>query len=325
MFTESCGRSRDGRRRGSDFYCISAVRLTKKIASRRVAGVKELDELLIREWFVPADLKTRVVYHYTTAAGLIGILSSGIIRGTSASFLNDLSEIQYGVSLCLDVLKEEHASRTTGVERSLIEHSLEWMQDETLPDEVYVTSFSARRDLLSQWRGYGSTDGRFCIGFQLSQFSEGDVLQLPRRVEYSVQAQREQVRRAIDLACRAALEAPGSAQDRSHVSSLTFHLRRIMCSFKHSGFEEEQEWRSVTTMSPADDPRPIQFEVFRGMPRPFISMLAGSRTSSRLPVVEICVGHTERKQAVYRATQLLRDRYGYGDARVTETDIPFSG
>ncbi|HET8774577.1 MAG TPA: DUF2971 domain-containing protein [Thermoanaerobaculia bacterium] len=193
----------------------------------------------------------------------------------------------------------------------------------TLPDEVYVTSFSARRDLLSQWRGYGSADGRFCIGFQLSQFSERDVLQLPRRVEYSAQAQRDQVRRATDLACRAALETPGYATS-GHGSSLAFHLRRIMCSFKHQGFEEEQEWRSVATRSPVDDPGPVQFEAFRGMPRPFINMLAGSRTSSRLPVVEICIGPSERKKAVFRATQLLCDRYGYGEAKVTETDTPFS-
>lgn len=288
--------------------------------------MKDLDELLIREWLVPADAKTRVVYHYTSAAGLIGILSSGLIRGTNASFLNDTSEIEHGLSVCLNVLEQERAARASNIERKMLERAIEMMRDEALPDEVYVTSFSARRDVLSQWRAYGSSDGRFCIGFQLSQFSERDVLQLPRPIEYLLQKQCEQVKRAVDLTCRAVAEVGEDAQLAwSCATSLIFHLRRIMCAFKHRGFDEEQEWRSVTTMSPLEDPRPVQFEVFKGMPRPFISMLTGSRTSSRLPVVEICVGHTERKKAVYRATQRLLDRYGYGNARVTETEIPFSG
>lgn len=288
--------------------------------------MNELDEVLIRKWFVPTDLKTRVVYHYTSAAGLIGILSSGLIRGTNASFLNDTSEIEYGLSICMKVLEEERAARTLKVERTVIERVIEMMHDDTVPDEVYITSFSARRDVLSQWRAYGSADGRFCVGFQLSQFSERDFLQMPRPVEYSLPNQREQVRHAIDLTCEAAAEAGNDVRLAwSCATSLTFHLRRIMCGFKHSGFDEEQEWRSVTTMSPVDDPRPVHFEPYRGMPRPFIIMLAGSRTSDRLPVVEVCVGHTERKKAVYRATQLLLAQYGHGDATVTESGIPFSG
>ncbi|MGZ8708800.1 MAG: DUF2971 domain-containing protein [Thermoanaerobaculia bacterium] len=288
--------------------------------------MKELEKLLIRECLAPADVKTRVVYHYTSAAGLIGILGSGLIRGTNASFLNDTSEIEYGLSICMKVLEEERAARESNAERTVIERAMDMMRDDTLPDEVYVTSFSARRDLLSQWRAYGSADGRFCVGFQLSQFSERDFLQLPRPVEYSLPSQREQVRHAIDLTCQAAVEAGDDVRLAwSCATSLIFHLRRIMCGFKHPGFDEEQEWRSVTTMSPVDDPRPVHFEPYRGMPRPFIIMLAGSRTSDRLPVVEVCVGHTERKKAVYRATQLLLARYGHGDATVTESGIPFSG
>ena len=289
--------------------------------------MKELEELLVREWLVPADFKTRIVYHYTSAAGLIGILSSGVIRGTNASFLNDVAEIEYGLAVCLEVLAEERTARTSSVEKRVLDCAIEWMRDDTLPDEVYIASFSARHDLLSQWRGYGSADGRFCIGFQLSQFSEREILQLPRPVEYSRQNQREQVKQAIAIACRAAL-ASGEESSRAGggwVTSLAFHLRRIMCTFKHPGFAEEEEWRSVTTISPVDDLRAVQFEVFKGMPRPYVIMLAGSRTSAQLPVTEVCIGHADRKRAAYRATGLLLSRCGYPNVKVTETEIPFSG
>ena len=288
--------------------------------------MRELDELLIREWLLPPDLKTRVIYHYTSAAGLIGILSSGVLRGTNAAFLNDTSEIEHGLAVCLETLENERASRGSVVERNLLERAIGMMRDDILPAEVYVTSFSARRDLLSQWRGYGSAEGRYCIGFQLAGFSERDVLQIPRRVEYAADKQREQIRRAVDLACRSALADDGNAREAwTSVTSLAFHLRRMLCAFKHAGFQEEEEWRSVTTTIEPDDIDAIQFEAYRGMPRPFVAMLAGSKTSRRLPVVEVCLGHSERKKATFRATQLLLSRLGYGDVRVTQTEIPFGG
>lgn len=285
--------------------------------------VHELDELLIRDRLIPRDVKTRVLYHYTSAAGLIGILSSGSIRGTNAVFLSDTSEIEYGLSVCVTVLEEEHSARPSATDKALLERVLGLIRDDALPHEVYVTSFSARRDVLSQWRGYGSADGRFCIGFQLSQFSERDILRLPHEVEYAADRQRELVRRAIAIACRSVLDKP---DDESHVwrcaSAVAFHLRRLMCSFKHAGFEEEEEWRSVATVR--DEPFVVGFEAVKGLPRPYVQMLEGSRTSRRLPVIEVCVGPAERKQVAIQATRLLLSRYGYENATVTQTEIPFA-
>lgn len=283
----------------------------------------ELDELLIRDRLVAPDVNTRVVYHYTSAAGLIGILSSGVVRGTNAAVLNDTKEIEYGLSVCVAVLEEERSVRPSAAERVLLERVPRLMRDDAAPHEVYVGSFSARRDVLSQWRAYGSSAGHFCIGLQLSQFSERDILRLPQRVEYEPNAQRELVKRAIAIACNAALQDPGDERNTwSYASALAFHLRRLMCSFKHAGFEEEEEWRSVATIR--DDHFVVGFEPVKGLPRPYIHMLEGSRTSRRLPVVEVCVGPAERKQVAIHTTRLLLSRYGYENATVTHTDIPFS-
>lgn len=297
--------------------------LTTSSAAATFSGpVHELDELLIRGRLVPPDVKTRVVYHYTSAAGLIGILSSGTIRGTNAAFLNDTSEIEYGLSVCVAVLEEERSARTSAAEQVLLERALGLIRDDASPHEVYVTSFSARRDVLSQWRGYGSADGRFCIGFQLEQFSERDILRLPQRVEYVPSDQRELVRHAVGVACQAVLQDPDDQRHAwSCASALAFHLRRLMCSFKHAGFQEEEEWRSVATIR--DEHFAVGFEAVKGLPRPHIQMLEGSRMSGRLPVVEVCVGPAERKQVAIHATRLLLSRYGYENARVTLTDIPF--
>lgn len=289
--------------------------------------VRELQELLIRDWLVPAELKTKILYHYTTAAGLLGILSSGVLRGTNASFLNDSSEIAFGLSVCNEVLEGERDVRESDQERLLIERTLGWIKDDSSPYEIYVTSFSASRDLLSQWRGYGSDAGRFCLGFQLSQFSERDLFRLPQRVEYEAEGQRAKVRRAIEVACQAlrGLDPPSQSQvAQTTAIDLALHLRRLMCSFKHRGFSEEEEWRSIHSVSPSDAAA-VNFEPVRGALRPYVGMLHGSRMSARLPVVEICVGHAERRSAVAAALRLMLSRYGYDNVSVTETSIPFTG
>ena len=200
----------------SQVFHISSIRLTNQATLGTFSGVQELDELLIHDRLVPPDVKTRIVYHYTSAAGLMGILGSGSIRGTNAAFLNDTSEIAYGLSVCVAVLEEERSGRKSAVEQVLLERTLGSVHDDASPSE----------------------------------------------------------------------------------------------------------WRSIATIR--DEDLVVGFEAVKGLPRPYIRMLEGSRTSGRLPVVEVCVGPAERKQVAIHATRLLLSRYGYGNAAVTHTDIPFA-
>lgn len=288
--------------------------------------MNRLEEHLIRGWLGRPDMGTRILYHYTSAAGLLGILSSGFLRGTMASSLNDTSEIAFGHSVCRSVLEEQKVARSTEFERLLLTRTLGWMSDDSSPNEVYVTSFTEHRDVLSQWRGYGSGQGRFCIGFQLAQFSERDLLRFPQHVEYGSDEQRAVIRRAIAFACEVLLENPEDPyHSQSSASTLAMHLRRLMCSFKHPGFAQEAEWRSIATISEAHEKALLSFDVTGGVLRPHVVMLAGSRTSGRLPIVEVCIGNLERLSAAAAATRLLLSRYGYDDVSVTTTDVPFAG
>lgn len=94
--------------------------------------------------------------------------------------------------------------------------------------------------------------------------------------------------------------------------------------FKHPGFRSEQEWRSVSTLSESDSIAHVRFEAIDGVPRPYMSMLHGSRETQRLPVVEVRVGSVNRPAAAVFATGLLLRRLGYGDVRVSQTDIPLA-
>jgi hypothetical protein len=67
---------------------------------------------------VPPEL----VYHYTDAAGLLGIISSGTLWATDIEFLNDAQELTYARATVLDELRaraDEIAPPDTGSEDGL--------------------------------------------------------------------------------------------------------------------------------------------------------------------------------------------------------------
>jgi hypothetical protein len=47
----------------------------------------------------PAPESRETVWHYTNAAGLLGILRSNVLWATDAFFLNDAAEVTYGIDL----------------------------------------------------------------------------------------------------------------------------------------------------------------------------------------------------------------------------------
>lgn len=113
-----------------------------------------------------------LLYHYTDVSGLIGICSSGSLRGTNLRFMNDASELSHSRSLMLQVLGDTRAQASSPAQIELIDEiervvARQWSGH---PD-FYSVSFSANGDLLSQWRGYGSAGGGYAIGFDTAELT----------------------------------------------------------------------------------------------------------------------------------------------------------
>ncbi len=137
--------------------------------------------------------------HYTTAAGLAGIVSNGCLWANHAAFLNDAEEMKHFFDARLPdlVLPEvlsymnelarvpEHAKTMEadgGIEkiaRSETQMRVESLRTNTLRlNHPYIFSMSATRDplvshsgLLSQWRGYGG-DGGYALVFDTVEFEQ---------------------------------------------------------------------------------------------------------------------------------------------------------
>lgn len=133
------------------------------------------------------------IWHYTTAEGLHGILTSQQLWATNFSYLNDDEElkgffsrklpmlVQMGVEEGLKQLRtrlrgddvREFDQEREGMLKTIVEALSNAIATTTLRLDIYVASFSfinadrpgdAEDGLLSQWRGYGQ-DGGYAIAF----------------------------------------------------------------------------------------------------------------------------------------------------------------
>lgn len=113
---------------------------------------------------------TKTLYHYTTQAGLLGIIKNNDIWATHTQFLNDAKEYRHAT----DVVTVEIVKRLTdavGDSRRILADMAEGVKGiENI--NVCVCSFSEDRDSLSQWRAYGGSTSGYAIGFNPFHLAE---------------------------------------------------------------------------------------------------------------------------------------------------------
>jgi hypothetical protein len=275
--------------------------------------------------------KRPTLYHYTSAAGLLGIINSATLRGSNYLYLNDTTEVEYGKAIALQVLKGE-AKRRSPPERSLVEGVIDELsfgpENPEYADpilrrartlEVYLTSLCERPDLLSQWRGYGDSKGRYCVGLEVREMV-GAGLFFPARVVYELDEQRSLLHSVVEEF----FSAPVTAEERAaNRVILTFAIQRALCRLKHPGFAEEREWRLMVNLADHDDQALLQFDAATGAIKPFIDILRGSKSDpERLPIREIYVGASRHPARSRHAVEQLIRKAGYHHCEVRMSDIP---
>jgi len=160
-----------------------------------------------------------VLFHYTPAPGLMGILNTGRLWATNARFMNDPSEIQYAASMVEAILKEaskKHEEEVGKLAGGIFERAFTFLRDakykvpkieawtqnaiSVFDDQggAYICCFCRQSDLLSQWRGYGAVGGGYAIGFRSKSLSSGAADVFLRKVIYNRQTQQQIVKRWVD-------------------------------------------------------------------------------------------------------------------------------
>ncbi len=249
-----------------------------------------------------------LLYHYTTADGLAGIVRSGQIWAHNLGNMGDFTEVRYGASVLRAHIDRSYALEPDqrvcdlliALRRSLGTFDLA---------SVFALSFTASSDEPGMWRLYADrgTGYSFCIpAFKLRQPWGGYLV----GCNYSSED--------LDAFCVRALAtmrtlfladvAAGIQAGCDEYAALFFsHIAWFGPIFKHKVWADEQEWRVVYI-------RPPQHQKPRADGRMYVEI--PSPEDGQLPIAAICAGPDCDYENSVRPLQALMRTSGYGAVAV---------
>jgi hypothetical protein len=261
-----------------------------------------------------------LLWHYTDAAGLFGILSSRQLRFGDARFLNDRTERVYGSEFVDAVLTELEANDRSGMVRE-VRAELAFRKI----DRLYVCSLCETHNSMSQWQRYGADGHGYCIGFDAAGL---DTVLDPERVprvamNYDPGEQRQLVIAAATGAAEMYTDFTEAVEPQKEGILVSLpapgDLPTVMLRLKNPDFRGEHEWRYfVEGYDWADDGTEEDFAVRGTYVKPFIELPRRSkyRPLDPLPVTNVVCGpRLDGEIAVPSVERFLRSR-GYDNVKV---------
>ncbi|MBL8383020.1 MAG: DUF2971 domain-containing protein [Burkholderiales bacterium] len=277
-----------------------------------------------------------ILYHYTTAAGLLGILASGKFWATHLNYLNDPTELDYGVGLVRGALHAEANRRKSGAVAALLATTARNFNPFGLLN-AYAVCFCEQGDQLSQWRGYGNTGGGYALGVAPRAVA-ADLPPEPkislRRVVYD----RTEQSTLIEDSVRAfAMHADGVFEKRWPIAiqeeaatilrnAFRQEVGDFLWCFKNPGFHEEREWRFVYITGPVDPaPMSVCFRPSQDGVVPYVELdlfLLRQGEEKHLGISEVVCGPTLHPLHGQSAVRMAISAYGYKDVAVRQSVVP---
>lgn len=295
-----------------------------------------------------------ILYHYTTAQGLHGILKDREIFATHYNYLNDISELKHGLNYIIDRLSDDALDSQLGlleakantanfdaekfkvlaVAKSIAKLVRVHLQD-NIHVGVFVTSFCKRGNLLNQWRCYGGSGG-YSIGFRFSKqnFMYGDDEKCGAELHGLLYKASEQ-KVLVDAFFSALMEIlgvivdPHIDVDRDFLKGLVPFIPDlcaclvVCCTWmKHSSFRSEREMRLSTVRSfvgdryRADD---IHFRQSGGLNVPYLKIPIRDDYAK---IVSVRCGPTLQKDKAKQSVEMMLKRYSHENVKVTSSAIP---
>ncbi len=197
-----------------------------------------------------------LLFHYTNSAGMRGILESSSLWATDYRFLNDASEIAYGVTLFEAIVQERATRAQNNVISEFLSRTLRTANPFDGMFDCYIACFCERDDLLNQWRVYANSGGGYALGLKAKEVGRrwGDLKPAQdftlRKVIYDEELQKRLISEVVDLTINILSEASENltVADANNLIARSCQFVRTevadyLISFKHPAFAVEQEWR----------------------------------------------------------------------------------
>ncbi len=264
------------------------------------------DQLLTERIGAKVNATPATLYHYTSSANFLKILSSNELWFTDYRYLNDLSEVRYGVELFKAEISAE-AERQQRPTSLFLFALLTQLEQALVHTDVFVFCMCEENNLLNQWRVYGLDSVPISIEFDTDNFRkrEGWTPYFFKLVPmiYALEAQNE-IARAATALCVEWCQKHESQIWRT--PSSLFALARefaaicmdLCLAMKHPQFAVEKEWRLVTRWGL--EHRILSGRFFRSSPAGIVPYLAvrptGDHSVFSLPIRSITIGPCDQPE-----------------------------
>lgn len=270
------------------------------------------------------------LYHYTTQAGLLGIVTSKELWATKIQYLNDSQEFLYAIELARSLLQYRLSKAQD--QRDIVR--LNTLIDETKTIEkvnVCVFSLSGIGDMLSQWRAYSTPHSGFSIVFSPQHLRElaaknGFVL---APCVYDPTEQEDLINEIIDTILAQDFNVVPSRPDPNRERTIIAlpvggdfaqRLAELASLVKNPAFKEEAEWRLVSRQLDLSNPN-FSFRTGQSMLTPYFR-LPMLDPDLRDLVLEVVSGPSPHPDLSAGAASSALSKYGFSP-RVTYSQVPY--
>lgn len=273
----------------------------KKTVDKFLDIIKEIQNFI-------SEKPTCPIFHYTSAAGLSGILKTQTIFFTRWDFLNDSSEnlhIHEIIEKCIEKFSADKKFYTLikTINSQIREHKLGKSLDEHARlFTLYIASFSSNKDALNMWTYYTKSDSSdgYCLEFTSdSLFKKHSDAVTIREVVYAPDKKKKIVNDLLSKAYNFYSELKSDPKNAHNVEQyikayIKYTADYVGCFFKNSAFAVEKEIRAALFLHTDIEKSDIKPEhrISRGLIIPYAALpfekndVKSARISPTLPFRE---------------------------------------
>lgn len=199
--------------------------------------------------------KPEEIFHYTTSAGLLGILEAREFWVHKYDYMNDPGEMKYSAVIVSEAL----LACLGNVSAPFMKKVIKWLAKEVCiyPEkdavDFFVLSFSEKGDDLDAWRAYGDNGKGVALGVRAGA-SIGVDHEYVRKVLYEVSEIRVLVSRQVIAVESMLNDLLGFCSEQVIAEEMLWYYLDFCVQIKHSAYMYEKEYRLVRSLN-GDKPR----------------------------------------------------------------------
>lgn len=225
----------------------------------------------------------QILYHYTGIDALLGMANERKVWASHAYYLSDSREIVHACMVLKEVLSQRLDSGE-GEERVFIGQFRDWLDTfVSVPHHLFVFSLSEERSLLSQWRSYTPHGKGVSLGFMpgtLDAMLSASGARLAKCV-YEQRAHVHFVWELVNKLLETFQQRLSTIDTTKHHPTQKYHgfleefrgpMLQALAVIKHPAFEEEKEWRIVSSYFPRYSVPEIKFREGASILTPYIEI-----------------------------------------------------